>query len=95
MFDGNVLESECIIMERTVEKTCDCPEISYRLFRKTVFDEEWGKRESYTIVCECDGDISVLPDVTSVREKAEKIVELFAGNTVTPIGAMDVIEEMI
>ena len=94
MFDKNINGSE-FIMERTVEKSYDCPEIKYSLFRNIVFDEEWGNRESYTIVCECEGDACILTDVTSLSERAEQIFKMFVENKVTPIGANDVIEEMI
>ena len=71
------------------------PALSYALIKKEIFDEEWGIRQSFTLLCECGGEIAVLSDITSIRERAEEIFRLFVKNTVTPTSAFYVIEEMI
>ena len=86
---------EQIVLKKMLDKSGDRPELNYILTKRTVFEEECGFRESYTIICESDGENAVLYDVSSLYDRAMEMFLIFVENTVTPITAFDVIEEMI
>ena len=79
----------------TIEELCYYIYNNIYIITEEIFDEEWGIRQSFTLLCECGGEIAVLSDITSIRERAEEIFRLFVKNTVTPTSAFYVIEEMI
>ena len=92
--ENDIYESE-ILLSESLPESDTLPALSYALIKKEIFDEEWGIRQSFTLLCECGGEIAVLSDITSIRERAEEIFRLFVKNTVTPTSAFYVIEEMI
>lgn len=92
--ENDIYESE-IVLSESLPESDTLPALSYALIKKEIFDEEWGIRQSFTLLCECGGEIAVLSDITSIRERAEEIFRLFVKNTVTPTSAFYVIEEMI
>ena len=92
--ENDIYESE-IVLSESLPESDSLPALSYALIKKEIVDEEWGIRQSFTLLCECGGEIAVLSDITSIRERAEEIFRLFVKNTVTPTSAFYVIEEMI
>ena len=92
--ENDIYESE-IVLSESLSESDTLPALSYALIKKEIFDEELGIRQSFTLLCECGGEIAVLSDITSIRERAEEIFRLFVKNTVTPTSAFYVIEEMI
>lgn len=64
--------------------------VRYFLYEDTV-----ENRPSFSIECRCRDKSVFLPDVTSLRERAIEIFELFIRGKVTPISARDVIEEIL
>ncbi len=64
--------------------------IRYFLYEDTV-----ESRPSFSIECRCGEGSAFLPDVTSLRERADEIFELFVKGKVTPTSARDVIEEIL
>ena len=91
----NETNEERVVMKKMLDKSGDRPELNYTLIKRTIVEDDCGFRESYTIICECDGENAVLYDVSSIYDRAEEIFLSFVENTVTPISAFDVIEEMI
>ncbi len=63
--------------------------VRYFLYCDTLDD-----RPSFSIECRCGEDSAYLADVTSLRERAEEIFELFVRSKVTPISAYDALEEI-
>ena len=92
MTDENDVNGE-IVLNR--ELKADGLKLSYILIKRRIEDGESGVRDSYTLICECEGERAVLPDLTSIMARAVEIFAVFEKNTVTPVGAFDVIEEMI
>ena len=92
MTEGNDIVG-AIVLSKSSE--VDGLKLSYTLIRRQIEDEDGGIRDSYTLICECEGERAILPDLTSIKTRAEEIFTAFEKNAVTPIGAFDVIEDMI
>ena len=65
------------------------------LLRYFLYEGSINLRPSYSIECRCGEESTYLPDVTSLRDRANEIFEIFVKNRVTPISAYDVIEEIL
>ncbi|MBQ8254709.1 MAG: hypothetical protein IJY94_04315 [Clostridia bacterium] len=65
------------------------------VIRYFLYEDVCEDRPSFSIECRCGEESTFLPDVTSQRERAEKIFELFVRGRVTPTSARDVIEEIL
>ncbi len=65
------------------------------VIRYFLYEDEYEDRPSFSIECRCGEESTFLPDVTSLRERASEIFELFVRSKVTPISAHDAIEEIL
>ena len=95
MTDGYDFDESGTLLSETREEDNGRLKLGYILTVKKIFDEEWGIRESFTLVCRSGNDVAVLSDITSTRSRAEEIFRTFVENSVTPTSAFCVIEEMI
>ena len=85
-----------VIKNEAIKSNGELLEIRYTLTCRTIIDEKTGEcRDSYSILCRTADDEAMLTDITSIPDRAEEIFRLFVDNTVTPIHAFDVIEELI
>jgi hypothetical protein len=95
MIEAHDLYEGEILLSARLKVSCDLPALSYTLLKSEMDDKNFGKRESYTLICECGSDVAVLSDITSIKDRAVEIFRAFLNNSVTPTGAYCVIEEMI
>lgn len=65
------------------------------VIRYFLYGDECENRQSYSLECRCGEESVLLSDITSLRERAEEIFDLFVRGRVTPISARDVIEEIL
>ncbi len=65
------------------------------LIRYFLYEDELEGRPSFSLECRCGDESAFLPDVTSQRERAREIFELFVRERVTPTSAHDVIEDIL
>ena len=61
----------------------------------TLFEDKLEGRTSFSLLCELDDEAVLLPDVSSLRDDAERIFFLFVEGFVTPVSAAYVIEEIL
>lgn len=58
-------------------------------------EEETGRRASYAILCEADGEAVFLPDLTSEKARALALYALLVQGEVTPTTIYEVMDELL
>ena len=83
-------------MDRTMELVrLNVAEEEGILLKYCLYEETLDSRPSYSIECKYGDESAFLPDVTSLKERAVEIFELFVKSRVTPISAHDVLEDIL
>ena len=81
---------------RILPATDTHPTLTYCLFCEQRRREEGeGWRDSFSLLLRSGEEVCLLSDITSERAYAIELLCLFAGHTVTPCGAVEVMEELL